>query len=283
MYEIELTGETTRFLEADIEGSKNLLVKDGIYDPDPTCCTHFKAKLFLPKKLKKHIDELSEAKVFTHLPIDERSFDRSLPENERHLIVCKYSLANLRYLSGWKKNIAELGPEEMKFLINENPGFIEKTNLLLEEQKNLLHQSLSRNYQDILAPECEKIDAYGRCLLQEFAQEYLHYSQSEHADMQYKLACKMTSRNQVTDADLVIARQLYEKAAVHAHGEAEFALAQFHQNGIGGLTACKATARHFLDRAADHNVDEAKAARRLLTGTRKRLVNSFVKLMFPKK
>lgn len=283
IYEIELKQESRRFMEAEIKGSRKVLITEKLLDPDPESCTYFETKLFLPKRLKKHIDSMSGEEIFIHLPISNKSFDRSIPNNDRRLIYAKYALVNIHYLSAWKKAIEELNPVETQFLEDKNSDFINETNSFLEKQKTMLHESMTHHFQNFPVQEVEKVDVYGRCLLQEFSDEYLNYSHADHANMQYILANRMELRNAFTLDDLVIARKLFEKAAYHSHGESEFALARYHQKGLGGLSVNKATARVLIDRAADHNVSEAIAARLLLTGNRVRLINPFTKFVRPKK
>lgn len=228
---------------------------------DRSRCTYFQTAVYLPNSIARSLTAPPSAGWFPHLGIIEGNFDRSEAPELRFSNLMKYASASLRYLRGCKESVDHLNQEEQMFLTENGPEFVATTDRLAKKQWDMFHQTFSQ-HASLLMPGFEKADSEGECFLQYVADEYLLQGRPECAEMQYLVGKRMELRNGARIKDLVVARKLYEQAAQHQHGEAEFALSRFFNLGIGGLREDKARAQSLVRDAASHGVADAKMVKK---------------------
>lgn len=225
--------------------NRRLKVTDG--------CSHVKTKVFIPNNA---LENFRSDKLFSHLQVDEKSMDRDLSEREKKLVRSKFLLAQIHYLSAWQNSLPRLANDEIGCIEEANPDFISQTHSNLAQQKKELH-TLLENHVLTIADELKNADNYGKSLLQEIGKLYLESDNPDHVHIQTVLAQQFESTGSSIPENVIVARELYERAAKCQYGIAEAALARFYEQGLAGLQKDQNKAKEYAALASAHGAPNA--------------------------
>jgi len=252
---LEIQEETPRFfvVKAKIGLTIDPLTEDLVTDS----CTYVETVVFIPKNQINQLSEDINLGKLSIFDIDPKSFCKHLPSLEKRLIKCKHSLANIFYLKAWKATLAQISTEERQYISSKSPEFL----IQIEESIKKNMEMLRLQIEDFglnSAPELIRKDENQTCLLQEIVAELSTAESKDFAQAQYFLGRRLELLTDSTEHDMQLARALYEKASMHELSGAEYALARFYKQGLGGITENFEKSWSYIELAAMHGERDAQ-------------------------
>ena len=224
---------------------------------DTDSASYFKSLLFVPTEHVASIRKNLESKKLPNIDFGKMEIDNDIRARERDITHAKYILANIHWLRAWKTTIASYSSEEQKYITDLCKDFHTDVDTKLADRIWLLKEQIRKKRMGLVST-LVKPDRNGDSLLHAIVTEINKTNEPDEADIKLSLGMLLEDQRARSDVNLQLARRMYEDAAQHRHGMAEYALARFHNEGLGGLPKNAFAGSACMQRAADLGVVKAK-------------------------